>query len=139
MKKTLFAALALCAALGSCDTCNNTKCNSTEDITGKWLIVSAGDLATDKAEQVPFINFTDSGTVNGYTAVNNFFGNYATKGDSISFSHIGVTFMMGLDSEMDIETAVVHALNNGKTIEMEETTLLVKDTDGKTLMTLERE
>ncbi len=139
MKKTLFAALAICTALASCDTCKNTNSCQAENIAGKWLIVSAGNVTTDSAEQMPFINFTDSGMVNGYTAANNFFGYYSTDGDSLCFDQLGVTFMLGTDADMDIEAAVVQALNNSKTFEMQDTVLRIKDAHGTVVMSLKRD
>ncbi len=138
MKKTLFAALSICVALGSCDSNKNTNSTYQTDILGEWIIVEAGEMSTDSIEQKPFIHFTDSGTVNGYSAVNNFFGNYTTSNDSISFSQIGITSMMGSDMDMNIETAIVDALNNSKTIALEGEMLLVKNTEGKVIMTLKR-
>lgn len=137
MKKTLLAALAVCTVLGSCNTRKTTGSDITIDLSGKWTIVKAGDIATDKAEQTPFINFTDSGTVTGYASVNNFFGSYTAKGDSLSFDNMGMTMMAGPD--MDIEMAIVQALNDSKTIAVQGDTILVKDAEGKTVMTLLRD
>lgn len=137
MKKTLLAALAICATLGSCDTSKSTTINYADNLPGKWTILKAGDLTTDKVEETPYINFTDSGVVNGYAAVNRFFGNYTTKEDSISFGDLGMTMMMGPD--MDIEMAIVKALNDSKTLKLQGDTLLMKDAEGNTLMTLKRD
>lgn len=137
MKKTLFTTFAICAALCSCDTNKTTSVFSPADLPGKWLIVKAGDMATDKAEQPPFINFTDSGTVNGYATVNHFFGNYTAKGDSISFDHVGITSMMGPDMEM--EMAIMQAINNGKTVRLQGDSLMLQDAVGKTVMTMKRD
>lgn len=137
MKKTLFTVIAICAAMAGCGTDPNTASDSTQDLIGKWTIVKAGDMTTDKVEQKPFINFTDSGMVNGFAAVNNFFGNYTVKEDSISFDHMGMTMMAGPD--MDIETAIIKAFNDGKTVNLKGNTLQIMDASGKTLMTMERE
>lgn len=137
MKKTLFAAFAACTALCSCYTNKTTGSDITIDLHGQWTIVKACGISTDKAERTPFINFTDSGTVNGHAAVNNFFGNYTAKGDSLSFGKMGMTMMAGPD--MDIETAIVQALNDSKTITLQGDTLLIKNAEGKTVMNLLRD
>ncbi len=138
MKKTLFATFALCAAMCSCGSKNDSTTLAPSDIPGKWIITQAGELSTEQAEQQPYINFTDSGTINGSAAVNTFFGNYTTDGDTIAFTQLGITSMMGDDGNMDIEAAVVQALNNGKSLEMQDNTLIIKDAQGISLMMLTR-
>lgn len=136
MKKTLFAALAICAALAGCDTNKATTADFTAELPGKWTILTAGDQTTENIEEKPFINFTDSGTVNGYAAVNTFFGSYIAKEDSLSFSNMGMTMMAGPD--MDIEMAIMQAINTSKTITLQGDTLLMKNAEGNTVMTLKR-
>lgn len=137
MKKTLLTAFAVCTVFVSCSTDKTTSSDVTIDLQGQWTIVKACGIATDKAEQTPFISFTDSGTVNGYASVNNFFGNYTAKGDSLSFDKMGMTMMAGPD--MDIEAAIVQALNDSKTMAVQGDTLLVKNAEGKTVMALLRD
>lgn len=137
MKKTLLAALAVCAALGSCDTAKNTSTDFTASLPGKWTILQAGDMATDSVETKPYINFTDSGMVNGYACVNTFFGSYTATADSLYFGNMGMTMMAGPD--MDIEMAIFQALNNSRTAALQGDTLLVKDAEGMTIMTLKRD
>ncbi len=137
MKKTLLATLTICAAMCGCGTNQDTTSYSPEDLHGKWVIVMAGDIATDQAEQTPFINFTDSGTVNGNATVNSFFGSYTVTGDSLYFGNMGMTMMAGPD--MNIEMAIVQALNEGRTAAMQGDTLLVKNDTGKTVMALKRD
>ncbi len=139
MKNTIFAALAICAVLCSCCSHKEASNFSPADILGKWIITQAGDMPTAQAEQVPHINFTDSGTVHGCAAVNSFMGYYTTNGDTIAFTQIGITTMLGTDKDMLIESAIMQAINTGKNIEMKDSTLLVKDADNNTLMALERE
>lgn len=137
MKKTLFTAMTICAALTACNTNKVTVTDFSAQIPGKWTILTAGDQTTENVEEKPFINFSDSGTVNGYAAVNTFFGSYTAKEDSLSFSNLGMTMMAGPD--MDIEMAIMQAINSSKTIAIQGDTLLMKNAEGNTVMTLKRD
>ncbi len=130
--------MALCAMMCACGQQKGTSGETHANILGEWAITLADTLATDRAEQTPYIHFTDSGTVHGCAAVNNFFGHYATNGDTIAFTLVGTTMMMGADEDMLIEAAVLQALNTGKSIEVQDSTLTLKNAEGKALLTLKR-
>lgn len=132
MKKTLFSALALCMALASCTT--NPNDNLQSILPGQWAITEASGMSTDNAESNPFIHFTDSGYVNGNTSVNNFFAQYTTKGDSIFFEQLGVTSRMGYS--MDVEKAIIDAINNCVTLEFQDSILSAKDHNSNVVMTM---
>ena len=74
--------------------------------------------------------------VNGHASVNAFFGQYALKGDSIFFDQMGATTMMGHD--MEVEMAVMTALAQCTTLEMQDSVLNAKDCDGNVVMTMKR-
>lgn len=138
MKKTLLSALVACMAFCSCTNDNGTgNANATEpNVIGKWDIVEANGLSTDSAETSPFIEFCDSGMVNGHASVNTFFGQYTIKGDSIFFNQMGATTMMGHD--MEVETAILTAIAQCATLELQDSVLCAKDHDGNVVLSMKR-
>ena len=138
MKKTLFSALAACMAFCNCANVKTNKFSTQPDILGQWTIVEANGMSTDSAETTPFIQFGDSGRVNGNASVNTFFGQYTLKGDSISFDQLGATMMMGREKDMEVEMAVMAALAQCVTLEVQDSVLNAKDHDGNVVMSLTR-
>ena len=136
MKKTLFSALVASALLFSCTSEKRTVNTSSSNITGEWNITEASGIGTENAETMPFIHFTDSGTVHGNASVNTFFGEYALEGDSLFFNQMAATSMMGHD--MEVEMAVMSALAQCATVDIQDSTLNVKDHDGNVVMSLTR-
>lgn len=136
MKKTLFSALAVFITMASCTTETKRNYNLQSSILGQWEILQANGICTEGADNKPFILFTDSGYVNGNASVNNFFGQYTINADSLKFDQLGVTSMMG--GSMEIESAIMSALNNCATLEMEDSILNIKDNEQKIVMTLKR-
>ena len=136
MKKTLFSALVASALLFSCTSEKRTVNTSSSNITGEWNITEASGIGTENAETMPFIHFTDSGTVHGNASVNTFFGEYTLKGDSLFFNQMAATSMMGHD--MEVEMAVMSALAQCATVDIQDSTLNVKDHDGNVVMSLTR-
>ena len=138
MKKTLFSALVACMAFCNCANVKTNKFSTQPDILGQWTIVEANGMSTDSAETTPFILFGDSGRVNGNVSVNTFFGQYTLKGDSISFDQLGATMMMGREKDMEVEMAVMAALAQCVTLEVQDSVLNAKDHDGNVVMSLTR-
>ena len=138
MKKTLFSALVACMAFCNCANVKTNKFSTQPDILGQWTIVEANGMSTDSAETTPFILFSDSGRVNGNASVNTFFGQYTLKGDSISFDQLGATMMMGREKDMEVEMAVMAALAQCVTLELQDSVLNAKDHDGNVVMSLTR-
>ena len=138
MKKTLFSALVACMAFCNCANVKTNKFSTQPDILGQWTIVEANGMSTDSAETTPFILFSDSGRVNGNASVNTFFGQYTLKGDSISFDQLGATMMMGREKDMEEEMAVMAALAQCVTLELQYSVLNAKDHDGNVVMSLTR-
>ena len=138
MKKTLFSAFVACMAFCSCTNDNGTgNANATEpNVIGKWDIVEANGLSTDSAETSPIIEFCYSGMVNGHASVNTFFGQYTIKGDSIFFNQMGATTMMGHD--MEVETAILTAIAQCATLELQDSVLCAKDHDGNVVLSMKR-
>ena len=136
MKKTLFSALVACMAFCCCTKENSTGNTAEPDVIGKWAIIEANGLSTDSAETKPFIEFCDSGMVNGHASVNTFFGQYTINGDSIFFNQMGATTMMGHD--MEVETAILTAIAQCATLELQDSLLCAKDHDGNVVLSMKR-
>ena len=136
MKKTLFSALMACMAFCCCTNENSTGNTAEPDVIGKWAIIEANGLSTDSAETKPFIEFCDSGMVNGHASVNTFFGQYTINGDSIFFNQMGATTMMGHD--MEVETAILTAIAQCATLELQDSVLCAKDHDGNVVLSMKR-
>ena len=136
MKKTLFSALMACMAFCCCTNENSTGNTAEPDVIGKWAIIEANGLSTDSAETKPFIEFCDSGMVNGHASVNTFFGQYTINGDSIFFNQMGATTMMG--HNMEVETAILTAIAQCATLELQDSVLCAKDHDGNVVLSMKR-
>lgn len=111
-------------------------CASEKAIVGKWNIEEAQGKSTAKAETQAYIEFDKKGKFYGNTSVNRFFGSYKLKGDKITLSNVGSTMMMGRD--MEIEQAVLQALEQSTTIKADKGTATVKDANNKTVMVLKK-
>ena len=123
-------------AFCSCTNENGTGNTAEPDVIGKWAIIEANGLSTDCAETKPFIEFCDSGMVNGHASVNTFFGQYTINGDSIFFNQMGATTMMGHD--MEVETAILTAIAQCATLELQDSLLCAKDHDGNVVLSMKR-
>lgn len=136
MKKTLLSTLAASAFLLACTNTKNADNANTASITGEWNITEANGIGAENYENQPFIHFTDSGTVHGNASVNTFFGEYVLKGDSLFFDQMAATSMMGHD--MELEMGIMSALAQCATVEAQDSTVIVKDHGGNTVMILKR-
>lgn len=132
MKK--FIRLSMACAILTLFSCTSQKSFSLE---GSWNIVSANGVSTAEGEKRAFISFDAEGKVNGNASVNSFFGDYELDGESLKLDHVGMTRMMG--PHMEIEAAVVDAVNSTSSIKVKGETAVVFDADGKEIMTLEKE
>lgn len=137
MKKAFATAAIVCVAFGSCTTGKVSNATLQENLPGRWNIVEVAGLNTLESENTPFINFTDSGTVNGNLSVNTFFGTYKVNGDSVSFGNMGMTMMAG--PGMENEIAINVAIGKCVTMELKDSLLNAKDKDGNIVMTLKRD
>ena len=114
---TKIALSALSAlSLAACASQSNTASLDAQ-LQGSWRITSALGLSTEQVDNEAVINFTDSGSVNGFAGVNNFFGSYQIENGVISFGPMGMTRMMGRNQH--IEDSVMKAINDIKTIKVE--------------------
>lgn len=120
--------------------CNSNKSVVADptSIQGEWTIVEAQGVSTEGGTHPATITFDAEGKVNGCATVNNFFGEYTFDGKNLSFDHLGLTRMMGMDHSMKIEEAVVDAINKTKAAEVEEGKATFFDAEGNKLIELKK-
>lgn len=140
MKKTfLKAAVLLCAGIGMTACGSGKQAVQTIDLTGEWNIVTVnGD--TIKAENTPYLGLDMAEKrLYGNAGCNRMMGTFeadSLQPGKIKFGQIGTTRMMCPD--MDTESKVLQTLNNVKGYAGTEEGLVLTDTEGNTLMTLEK-
>ena len=140
MKKTfLKAAVLLCAGIGMTACGSGKQAVQPVDLTGEWNIVTInGD--TVHAANKPFIGLDMADKrVYGNAGCNRMMGTFeidSLNPGKIQFGQIGTTRMICPD--MDTENKVLQTLNNVKGYAGTEEGLVLTDTEGNTLMTLEK-
>lgn len=82
------------------------------------------------------LKLSEDGSYSG-KVVNNYFGNYKLKGNTIKFSLAGATMMMGPRNEMEAEGRFFEVLQKINSFELNNKELLFYTTDGKTLKFIE--
>ena len=139
MKKTVLKATALLLAGAGMTACGSSKqAVQPVDLTGEWNIVAInGD--TVHAANKPFIGLDMADKrVYGNAGCNRMMGTFeidSLNPGKIQFGQIGTTRMICPD--MDTENKVLQTLNNVKGYAGTEEGLVLTDTEGNTLMTLE--
>lgn len=140
MKKTVLKATALLLAGAGMTACGSSKqAVQPVDLTGEWNIVAInGD--TVHAANKPFIGLDMADKrVYGNAGCNRMMGTFeidSLNPGKIQFGQIGTTRMICPD--MDTENKVLQTLNNVKGYAGTEEGLVLTDTEGNTLMTLEK-
>lgn len=109
------------------------------DLVGtRWAVntLLSGETATSvpaglPKERVPHLTFGEDGTVHGNSGCNSFHGKAAVKGSTIDFGPPAGTRKMCPESEMEVERAVLAALDGPATYTIKGSTLTVTSKDGK--------
>ena len=99
-------------------------------IDTKWKLSEMGQ--TKLPEKEITISF-DKNKVNGNSGVNNYFGSYEIKNNSIKIGPVGSTRMAGPENLMKIEIEYLKLLQDSKTIEFNNNFLILTTNDGKVL------
>lgn len=133
--RNLMMAALFAAMLSACNTAK-TVVKTSGSLFGEWKIEQAMGKNTAGGDRPAVINFTSDGRINGNASVNSFFGGYTSDGKNMSFTHIGMTRMMG--QSMDIESAVTEAINSTARISINGDDAVVYDKDGNVVMKLTR-
>lgn len=122
--------------LGSCATQK-----SAYQVSGEWNVTGLnGKQITPEADKTPFLGFDlNEGRVYGFTGCNRLTGAFNaaefTKGTA-DFTKLGCTRMLCHDDKY--ETEFLSALSKVTASEVEGDKILLKDKDGKVLVTLEK-
>lgn len=141
MKKIrmILAASAMMLAAASCTSNqnNNESAQKAMDVAGEWKVEKLNDAEVPETmnETVLILNAEDK-TYCAATGVNTLNGDYSLEGDIIKFAEGAMTQMMGDSVSMVVEGSLVHALYAAHTATLEDGTLIIKDAEGKTLLTL---
>ncbi|MFJ8776964.1 META domain-containing protein [Streptomyces microflavus] len=104
----------------------------------RWAVntLLSGETATSvpadlPKERVPHLTFGKDGTVHGNSGCNSFHGKAAVKGSTIDFGPPAGTRKMCPEAEMEVERAVLAALDGPATYTIKGSTLTVTSKDGK--------
>lgn len=107
-------------------------------LLGKWEIVAVAGCDSVEAENAPYIDFAEGGSMNGCAGCNRMMGNYVadTLKQTLSFEQVGSTRMMCRD--MQTEDAVLSAMGKVSGYRMEKDQLVLTDDAGQTLLRLNK-
>ena len=86
--------------------------NTVDSIYNKWELIS---LSGEKPliEKLAYMEFSEEGTVNGYSGCNRFGGSFTiTDKDKIEFKQIWTTRMMCPENQMSVEQKFLEMLNS---------------------------
>ncbi|MBK3584307.1 META domain-containing protein, partial [Streptomyces sp. MBT57] len=104
----------------------------------RWAVntLLSGETATSvpadlPKERVPHLTFGEDGTVHGNSGCNSFHGKAAVEGSTIDFGPPAGTRKMCPEAEMEVERAVLAALDGPATYTIKGSTLTVTSKDGK--------
>lgn len=135
MKKILYVLPMALMLFASCAT---TK--SAYSLAGEWNVVNLNGQTITPSESTPYIGFDiNEERLYGFTGCNRLTGNLKTsqfmKGKA-DFGHLATTRMLCQDDKY--EQPFLDALNKVKQSEMTENEILLKDGNGKVLITLKK-
>lgn len=105
-----------------------TKWTVTTLLSGKTATTVPADLPK---ERTPHLTFAEDGTVSGNSGCNSFSGKAAVKGSAIVFEPPVSTRKMCPKAEMEVERAVLAALDGPTTYTVKGSTLTLTAEDGK--------
>ena len=98
----------------------------------KWKLLEMGQTTLPEKDGEITISF-DENKVNGNAGVNNYFGSFEIKNDSIKIGPVGSTRMAGPENLMKIEFEYLKLLQDSKTIKLNNNILILTTSDGKVL------
>ena len=98
----------------------------------KWKLLEMGQTTLPEKDGEITISF-DENKVNGNSGVNNYFGSFEIKNNSIKIGPVGSTRMAGPENLMKIEFEYLKLLQDSKTIEFNNNLLILTTNDGKVL------
>ena len=149
MKRLLIFAIVLAGAFTMIQCTNNrngkaenqeTQIEEKLTLGTKWLLstitidsVEVAAPVVETEDEPIFITFSDSTQFNGFAGCNYFFGVYnMEEGGMLELLPQGSTRMSG--KNLEIENAFLPSLEKVKSYTIKDSTLILKDIDGKNLM-----
>ena len=113
---------------------------SAYTVSGEWSVTNINGRSITPSSETPFLGFdTSKGNIYGYTGCNRLTGSIDLKrfaNGKPDFSHMGMTRMLCPDDTYERE--FMDALNKVKTSEVNGNTMLLKDAEGKVVLTLQK-
>ncbi len=121
----ILISLLLIKSCGASDQMAKTK--TSEDMPTQEILSGTYEISALDAFKITdplSITFdSNENRINGFAGCNRFFGSYKTKGNTISFSQVGITKMLCQDEANQIEQRFLEILNSAKSFEFTETGL----------------
>ena len=115
-------------------------CHKTEIVTiepgvmgftdAEWLLVAVNgvSLLPPAAERIPSLKFDPAKReASGFSGCNNYFSRYEADGSALTFGPVGATRMACPETEMNLETTFLQALENTRTWRMMDNELVLLD------------
>ena len=121
----------------SCLDCRSEKKTASEklNLISEWIIEDLPSATAKKIKPAPNAAITfQQGKVSGCAGDNRFFGNVKFEGGKLTFSHMGMTRMMGPNAAY--EGLFMESLNQVAQAAVIKGKMCLQSKDGKTLMVL---
>lgn len=135
MKRILYIIPAAMMLLSSC-----ASQKSAYSVGGEWNVVSLNGESITPSDETPFLGFDQAkGHIYGFTGCNRLTGSINLKkmaNGKPDFSQMGMTRMMCPDNKY--ERPFMDALSRVKTSEIKGNEMLLKDAQGKVIITLKK-
>lgn len=135
MKRILYIIPAAMMLLSSC-----ASQKSAYSVGGEWNVISLNGESVTPSDETPFLGFDQAkGHIYGFTGCNRLTGSINLKklaNGKPDFSQMGMTRMMCPDNKY--ERPFMDALSQVKTSEIKDGEMLLKDAQGKVIITLKK-
>lgn len=102
------------------------------------MIKDASGYSTNGSPDEAYIEFDSKGGVNGCTGANQFFGSYDGEGGQVSIDGVNSS-RMGAGPYRETEQAVIRALREAKSFEIDSNEAKLKDAAGREVMRLTKD
>lgn len=135
MKRILYIIPTAMLLLASC-----ASSQSAYTVGGEWQVTNMNGKNITPSNETPFIGFDRAnGNLYGFTGCNRLTGTADLKklaNGKVDFKHVGMTQMLCPDDVYESE--FMEALNQAVSMEMKGNEMLLKNKQGKTILTLKK-
>jgi len=129
MKKILLAS-AIAVGMASCAPTQKM------DISGEWKVLTINGSQVPETMNEPTLTINASKTYSGVTGVNTMNGEYTLKDNTLTFQEAPMTKMMADPTSMEVEDSYIQAIFSTTSVSTENGRLVLKNGEGKEVMTL---